>query len=218
MNIDESIAAARGVRKPLEWSAEELRSRGLVLEWLEADGLGGYACGTASGPRTRRYHGWYVPAVPPPRRRWMMVSGCEEFATVRGKTTSLSTQVYRDAQSGDAAEALSRFRLEPFPTWLYESGELAIERSLCVVRERSMTVVRWTNRGAAEAHLRVRPLLAFRGAHRLQKESSDWDTTTELRGETCWVKPLPYLPRLFLRNVFGTTRLHPTWYRHFRYA
>ena len=218
MKIDESIAAARSARKPLEWSAEELRGRGLALEWLEADGLGGYACGTASGPRTRRYHGWYVPAIPPPRRRWMMVSGCEEFATVRGKTTSLSTQVYRDAESGDGAESLSRFRLEPFPTWHYQSGELAIERSLCVVRERSMTVVRWTNRGTAEAHLRVRPLLAFRGAHRLQKESSDWDTTTEVRGETCWVKPLPYLPRLFLRGVFGRTRLDPAWYRHFRYA
>lgn len=27
------------------------------LEWLEADGLGGYAMGAASGIRTRRYHG-----------------------------------------------------------------------------------------------------------------------------------------------------------------
>ena len=68
VKTDESIAAARSVRKPLEWSAEELRGRGLSLEWLEADGLGGYACGTASGPRTRRYHGWYVPAIPPPSR------------------------------------------------------------------------------------------------------------------------------------------------------
>ena len=48
-------------------------------------------------PRTRRYHGWYVPAIPPPRRRWMMVSGCEEFATVRGNDHGISTQVYRDA-------------------------------------------------------------------------------------------------------------------------
>ncbi len=144
--------------------------RGLALEWLEADGLGGFACGTAAGPRTRRYHGWYVPAIPPPRRRWMLVSGCEEFATVRGRTTSLSTQIYRDAMSGDGTENPSRFRLEPFPTWLHETGELSIERSLCVVRDRSMTVVRWTNRGAVGDHLRVRPLLAFRGAHRLQRE------------------------------------------------
>ncbi|MFA0751318.1 MAG: hypothetical protein SLRJCFUN_001721, partial [Candidatus Fervidibacter sp.] len=26
------------------------------LEWLETNGLGGYACGTVSGIRTRRYH------------------------------------------------------------------------------------------------------------------------------------------------------------------
>jgi predicted glycogen debranching enzyme len=218
VKTDESVAAARSVRKPMEWSAEDLRARGLALEWLEADGLGGFACGTASGPRTRRYHGWYVPAIPPPRRRWMMVSGCEESATVRGRTTSLSAQVYRDATSGAGSATPSRFRLEPFPTWLHEAADLSIERSLCVVRDRSMTVVRWTNRGSAEIQLRVRPLLAFRGAHRLQKESSDWDAATEVRGETCWVKPLAYLPRLFLRGVFGTPRLDPAWYRHFRYA
>ncbi|MDQ6735689.1 MAG: glycogen debranching enzyme N-terminal domain-containing protein [Nitrospirota bacterium] len=26
------------------------------MEWLEADGLGGFASGTAAGIRTRRYH------------------------------------------------------------------------------------------------------------------------------------------------------------------
>jgi glycogen debranching enzyme len=28
----------------------------LAAEWLEADGLGGFASGTVSGERTRRYH------------------------------------------------------------------------------------------------------------------------------------------------------------------
>ena len=29
-------------------------------EWLVTDGLGGYACGTVAGLRTRRYHGLLV--------------------------------------------------------------------------------------------------------------------------------------------------------------
>jgi hypothetical protein len=31
-------------------------------EWLEADGLGGFASGTGATVRTRRYHGWLLSA------------------------------------------------------------------------------------------------------------------------------------------------------------
>ncbi len=207
----------RGSRKPLEWSGSELEGRELALEWLETDGLGGFACGTVAGARTRRYHGWYVPAIPSPRRRWMLVSGAEEFVTARGVTTGVSTQIYRNATHPEGARSLVRFRMEPFPTWLHETGTFTLERSLCMVRDRSLTVVRYVNRGSTELSLRVRPLLAFRSSHRVQRESRDWNEETEARGETTSVRPLPYLPRLFLRAVFGETRLDPQWYRHFRY-
>ena len=44
-------------------------------EWLEADGLGGFASGTASGLRTRRYHGLLLAAAAPPADRRMLVQG-----------------------------------------------------------------------------------------------------------------------------------------------
>jgi predicted glycogen debranching enzyme len=208
----------RAARKPLDWSAEELSGRALGLEWLETDGLGGFACGTVAGTRTRRYHGWYVPAIPPPRRRWMMVSGCDEFVTAGGVTEGISTQAYREAVHPNGASNLSRFRLEPFPTWLHRTRAFALERSLCLVRDRSFTIVRYVNRGATEITLKVRPLLALRSSHRLQMETADWDSTTEARGEVSSVRPLPYLPRLYLRGVFASTRTDPVWYRSFSYA
>ena len=183
MPTDEAIVSAQGARKPLEWSRQELEGRELALEWLETDGLGGFACGTVAGARTRRYHGWYVPAIPPPRRRWMLVSGCEEFVTAAGATTGISTQIYKSATNPDGSQNLTRFRLEPFPTWRHETEDFALERSLCMVRDRSVTIVRYVNRGARELTLRVRPLLAFRGSHRLQRENADWDPETEARGE-----------------------------------
>src|SRR5262249_27138784 len=44
-------------------------------EWLEADGLGGFASGKVSGIRTRRYHALLLTATTPPpargsRHRW----------------------------------------------------------------------------------------------------------------------------------------------------
>jgi predicted glycogen debranching enzyme len=147
----------------------------------------------------------------------MLVSGCEEFVTARGVTTGVSTQIYRSATHPEGWRNLARFRMEPFPTWRHETGTFSLERSLCMVRDRSLTVVRYVNRGSSELTLRVRPLLAFRGSHRLQHETADWNTETQARGETSSVRPLPYLPRLYLRAAFGETRLDPQWYRHFRY-
>ena len=38
-------------------------------EWLEADGLGGFASGTVSGIRTRRYQALLLAATNPPTGR-----------------------------------------------------------------------------------------------------------------------------------------------------
>ena len=44
-------------------------------EWLEPDGLGGFASGTRSGIRTRRYHGLLLCALKPPQDRRLLVQG-----------------------------------------------------------------------------------------------------------------------------------------------
>lgn len=46
-----------------------------VTEWLETDGLGGFASGTSSGLRTRRYHALLLAAATPPADRRVLVSG-----------------------------------------------------------------------------------------------------------------------------------------------
>ncbi|MDQ6891442.1 MAG: amylo-alpha-1,6-glucosidase [Acidobacteriota bacterium] len=206
-------------RSPLVWEAAELsdRSRRLSLEWLETDGLGGYASGTVAGARTRRHHGWYVPAIPPPRRRWMFVSSCDEFVTVDGEETGISTQIYKGATFPEGDTHLVRFALEPFPVWRYETETFAIERSLCLVRDRSVTIVRYRNCGDRELALSVRPLLRFRGAGELRSESDEIEDAVEIRGELSWLRPAAFLPRLFLRAVGAETRADPLWYRQFAY-
>ncbi|HEY0192191.1 MAG TPA: glycogen debranching enzyme N-terminal domain-containing protein [Kofleriaceae bacterium] len=37
-----------------------------MTEWLETDGVGGFAMGTADGIRTRRYHALLLAATHPP--------------------------------------------------------------------------------------------------------------------------------------------------------
>jgi len=210
-------ALERDVRNPLSYSGSDLAARALSLEWLETDGLGGFACGTAAGARTRKYHGWYAPAIPPPRRRWMMVSGCEEFVSDGGETTGISTQIYRDTVYPEGRATLTRFGLDPFPTWRHETDRFCVERSLCLPRGRSVTLATWTNRGARRIELRVRPLLAFRGLHDLQKENG-FSATVRVAADRAVVRPDGNLPALFLRAPRATAVVEPDWFRRFHYS
>src|SRR5205823_11653709 len=63
-------------------------------EWLEADGLGGFASGTASGIRTRRYHALLLAATAPPAGRVVLVSGLEASVETPEGAVALSSQRY----------------------------------------------------------------------------------------------------------------------------
>src|SRR5271165_6477472 len=43
-------------------------------EWLETNGLGGFASSTITGLNTRRYHGLLCAALEPPAKRYLLLS------------------------------------------------------------------------------------------------------------------------------------------------
>ena len=63
-------------------------------EWLETDGLGGFASGTTSGIRTRRYHALLLVATTPPTGRMVLVNGFDAWLDTPLGSFALSTQRY----------------------------------------------------------------------------------------------------------------------------
>src|SRR6478609_3880971 len=63
-------------------------------EWLETNGIGGFASGTISGANTRRYHGVFTPATEPPLGRVTMLSKLEETILIDGIAYELSANQY----------------------------------------------------------------------------------------------------------------------------
>ena len=47
-------------------------------EWLETNGIGGFACSTVIGVNTRRYHALLTAAMHPPAGRIVLLSKLEE--------------------------------------------------------------------------------------------------------------------------------------------
>ncbi|HEY6209902.1 MAG TPA: glycogen debranching enzyme N-terminal domain-containing protein, partial [Gemmatimonadales bacterium] len=81
-----------------------------AAEWLEADGLGGFASGTVGGVRTRRYHALLLVATTPPTGRYVLVNGCDAWVENQGRRLPLSTQYYAPGVTSPDGE----HRLEGF--------------------------------------------------------------------------------------------------------
>src|SRR5438477_1704322 len=96
-------------------------ARSSRLEWLQTNGAGGFAMGTAAGANTRRYHGLLVASLRPPVDRHVLLARLDE--TVPGEPpVELATNQYPGALSPTGYQRLVEFRLDPFPTWVFDVG------------------------------------------------------------------------------------------------
>src|SRR5262252_1731333 len=100
-------------------------------EWLEADGLGGFASGSASLVRTRRHHGLLLAATTPPTGRMLLASGFDAFVDTESGRSALTTQRYfPDVFHPDGTRRIASFTTEPWPTWsfrLEDGTEVSLE-------------------------------------------------------------------------------------------
>ena len=117
-----------------------------MREWLEPDGLGGFASGVDAGPRTRRYHALLLSARRPPCDRFVLVNGFDAWIEADGRSTPITAQKYLpNVVSPEGHRRLEDFTTEPWPTWTFrtEAG-LSLREEIFSVHGRPVTVVRFT--------------------------------------------------------------------------
>src|ERR1700730_2154453 len=88
-------------------------------EWLETNGIGGFASSTIIGLDTRRYHGLLTAATKPPVGRVVLLSKLEETVVVNSVRFELSTNQYQGAVHPQGHRYLNSFRLDPFPVFTF---------------------------------------------------------------------------------------------------
>lgn len=86
----------------------------LSREWLETNGLGGFASSTLTGLNTRRYHGLLTAATKPPVGRLVMLSKLEETLIIDGRPFELSANQYEEIIHPQGYKYQTGFRLDPF--------------------------------------------------------------------------------------------------------
>jgi predicted glycogen debranching enzyme len=189
-------------------------------EWLEADGLGGFASGTVSGVRTRRYHGILVPAATPPAFRTVLVNGFEAWVEQSGALIPISSQRYNpDIIYPDGATRLVSFRIHPWPVWTFQlHNDLRIEQELFALHGSPIVVLTWKLLGKpfAPVKLLVRPLISGRDFHSTHHENGSFRFSAEQKPGEVIFSPYAGIPSIHFRtDAHYASR--PCWYRNFLY-
>ena len=190
------------------------------MEWLEADGLGGFASGTSSGIRTRRYHALLLTATTPPTGRLVLANGFDAWVDTPDGSFALSTQRYApDVLHPDGAAHIDQFTTDPWPTWDYllADGSRVIEE-IFVQHGTGAAVVVWTlARSKGPVALRVRPFLSGRDYHSMHHENGAFRFAADRRGGVVTFTSYDGLPRVIALSN-GDYRHAPDWYRRFLYT
>jgi len=190
-----------------------------LAEWLETDGLGGFASGTVAGPRTRRYHALLLVATTAPTGRFVLVNGLDAWVDTEAGSFALSSQYYGpDVLHPDGGRRLEAFGVEPWPRWTYrlEDGT-RVEQELFVPHGRPAVAIRWRLlEGPGQANLRARPFLSGRSYHALHHENPAFHFDAEVNGERVAWRPYAGVPGVVV-VANGTYEHEPVWYRNFLY-
>ena len=188
-------------------------------EWLEADGLGGFASGTALGIRTRRYHSLLLVATTPPTGRFALVNGLDSWVETAGRTHQLSSQCYAPGViGGDGVKAIEAFGWAPWPHWIFKLEDgTRIEHEVFVPKGRPITCVSWKVLGPRRGlKLFMRPFLSGRDYHSLHKSNPVFRFQAEARASQVSWTPYQGVPAIAaLSNAEYSHQ--PVWYYNFRY-
>ena len=133
-------------------------------EWLETNGLGGYASSTIIGTNTRRYHGLLVAAAGPSLARMVILSNLEETLILKdGSRYNLSCNNYPGGIiHPEGYKDLEEFRIDPFPVFTYKAGDVTIEKAVFMVHGENTTVVTYKIlRSPGYLELVLQPLIAI---------------------------------------------------------
>ena len=188
-------------------------------EWLEANGLGGFASSTVSGIRTRRYHALLLAATTPPAGRMVLVNGFDAEVETSSGRVPVSTQRYSPGVNNpDGLSHLENFEIAPWPRWTYAVPGGRIIHELFVPNETAAVVLswRWEGEHRGSRQLRVRPFFSGRDFHGSHHANEAFQFSPQVTPEGHRWTMYPGVPSVTVRSN-GTYHHEPCWYGNFLY-
>lgn len=188
------------------------------LEWLETNGLGGWAGTTVAGVHSRRSHGLLVAATQPPGRRTVLLSRLDETLHMEGESFELSCNQFPGVVIPRGYEYLASFRKDLFPVFEFEAGGVKLRKTVAAVDGENTTLVLYEVLEAPGPFiLSLRPFLAARDEHDLAAANPRINQETPFENGILSLHPYSDVPELFVQVPGAEFRFNPQWWYRFEY-
>jgi predicted glycogen debranching enzyme len=192
--------------------------RATAYEWLETDGLGGWAGSSVSGAHTRRYHGLLVAATRPPEGRMVLLSRLDETVTVGEASFELAANRFPGAVHPRGFEHLESFRKEVFPVWGYAFAGVRLRKTVAAVSgEATRLVVYEVLDAPSVIHLALRPFFAGRDYHATAHANGYIHREATFAGGILTYRMYDGVPEVFIQVSGAVWETSPDWWSRFQY-
>ncbi|MGA1869579.1 MAG: amylo-alpha-1,6-glucosidase [bacterium] len=187
-------------------------------EWLETNGLGGWASSTISGAHSRRYHGLLVAAMNPPIDRKVLLSKLDETIEIAGDRFELSSNVYPGTISPQGYKFLQSFTKSLFPIFDYKAAGIQIRKTVMALHGENTTIVFYEIlRAPSTFLLELRPFVAGRDIHNLTHSNDPICQEASFQDHLFHVNPYDGIPDLFIHIPGADYEALPDWHFDFVY-
>lgn len=190
----------------------------IQLEWIEANGLGGWASSTIVGANTRREHGLLVAATASPFARRVLLSKLDETIEIAGHRLDLGCNRFPGTIHPRGDKFLQAFERDLFPVFEYRAGDVSLKKTIAAINGENTTVISYEVTAAPSGFvLELRPLVAARAADALI--SANGTVRAEVTRRANIVRFEPYGGDSFFISAHGAEfNHHCDWYYAFEYG
>jgi len=180
--------------------------RAVQMEWIVANGLGGYASSTVLGINTRKYQGLLVAAFNPPVDRRVLLTKLDEEVQIGNETYAIGSNEFKQGIQPEGYLFLSRFLLDPFPTYRYTMQGFQFQKTIFMPYRRNATVVIYEvfNPNKNEVSFHILPLVNSRHFHAVtDKDKLNWVFIQKSFEEGFMIQPSTPLSTLIILSTDG---------------
>jgi len=198
-------------------------------EWLETNGLGGWAGSSVIGANTRRYHGLLVAADLSLSKRMVLLSKMDEtIVTVQPgdpdnsdsneSRYELGVNLYANhAIQPNGNDYLDGFSKELFPQWDYEVNGIKLKKTIAMVHGENTVLIIYDVLEAPQPFtLELLPLMAGRDHHSLAHEGPEMHWHVNFENGVFHNQP-DGRTDVFISIPGSAYRHSPQWYHNFQY-
>lgn len=188
-------------------------------EWIETNGLGGWASSSLSGANTRSYHGLFVVATDPPVGRMVLLSKLEENIFYDNQTYELSCNQFPGSTCNSGLKNLTSFTKEFFPSFQFNIGPIEIKKTIAAIHdEDTITITYEVTKAVQDFSMELKPFVAYRNYHALAKANNSINNEAIFGNGLLQIKPYADAPQMFIYAKDANFKFKPEWFHYFEYS